>query len=120
MDNTTTIWVCVDCMLHHANGECGSCYDDVHGHEEEPWSRLDDDESVAMGMLWEEHTDECNNAASEGRDECDCETDTYSTSQCEGCGSWLHGERHAFTLWFPAPAGDSEEPRWEGDGTHPF
>lgn len=31
--------------------------------------------------------------------ECDCETNTFSTSQCEGCGSHLAGERHAMTLF---------------------
>jgi len=85
MDNTTTIWVCVDCALHHANGECDGCHE---GHDEEPWSKLDDDESVTMGGEGDEY-------------------DSYSTSQCEGCGSWLHGERHAFTLWFPASEASS-------------
>lgn len=28
MENYGTIWVCQDCMLHHANGECGGCHDD--------------------------------------------------------------------------------------------
>jgi len=83
MENTITIWVCVDCMLHHANGECGSCHD-VRGHDEEPWSKLDDGEHVVRGGEGDEY-------------------DSYSTSPCHGCGSWLHGERHAFTLWFPVP-----------------
>lgn len=92
-----TIWVCVDCMLHHANGECGSCHDDVHGHDEEPLSLLAG-QDYAMGMLNEEHSEGCE---PDSYGDCDCETNTYSTSQCEGCGSWLHGERHAFTVFEP-------------------
>lgn len=90
-----TIWVCVDCMLHHANGECGSCSDLYGPHDEEPLSLLMG-QHYAMGMVRGEHLGEnfCGDV-----DECDCETNTYSTSQCEGCGSWLHGERHAFTVF---------------------
>lgn len=123
------IWVCVDCMLHHANGECGDCHAD-DGHDCEPLSSIGDGFTVAMGMLAEEHgcreecpghydTDEtltsgagigeptfCDGSCQPVPDECDCETNTYSTSQCEGCGSWLHGERHAFHLW------KERQPRW--------
>lgn len=88
-----TIWVCEDCMLHEANGECGSCHDD-NGHDVEPWAKLGDDERVTMGLSYDEHT--CDDPRS---GECECEINTFSTSQCEGCGSWLHGERHAFALW---------------------
>jgi hypothetical protein len=115
-----TIWVCQDCMLHHANGECGGCHE---GHDEEPLSAIEDGFTVAMGMAREEHScrEECpghydtDDALTSGAgigepvscdgtcqpmpDECDCETNTFSTSQCEGCGSWLHGERHAMTLF---------------------
>jgi hypothetical protein len=99
-ENYGTIWVCIDCMLHHANGECGGCHDDEHGHDEEPLSSIGDDFSVTMGMSWDDHAEDCQNRIEgEWRGECDCETDTYSTSQCKGCGSYLHGERHAMTLW---------------------
>jgi hypothetical protein len=97
-ENYGTIWVCQDCMLHHANGECGSCHDDDHGHDKEPLSSIGGGFHVAMGMARDEH--ECNDDENgiEYR-ECDCETNTFSTSQCEGCGSYLHGERHAMTLF---------------------
>ena len=49
-----------------------------------------------MGTMQEEHS--CGREDDSYFGECDCETDTYSTSQCEGCGSYLHGERHAMTL----------------------
>lgn len=29
-------------------------------------------------------------------DDCDCERNTFSTSQCDACGTYLHGERHDF------------------------
>lgn len=97
MQNYGTIWVCQDCLAHHANGECGGCHND-YGHDEEPLSSIGDGFHVAMGMATEEH--ECNddeNGIEYG--ECDCETNTYSTSQCQGCGSYLYGERHAMTLF---------------------
>lgn len=90
-----TIWVCQCCMLAHANGEC--CDSEQHGGDGvEPWAKLDDGEHVTMGIALSEHGEYC--LANEDG-ECDCEHDTYSTSQCGGCGSYLHGERHAFTLW---------------------
>lgn len=87
-----TLWVCINCIHHHANGECGDCHRE-EGHEGgEPLSRVDYTKS-SMGMGWEEH--ECGY----GVDECDCETKTFSTSSCDGCGSDYHGERHAMTEW---------------------
>jgi hypothetical protein len=101
MDTYGTIWVCVCCILSHANGEC--CADDQHGGDGvEPLSSIGDGFHVAMGMGYEEHAEDCetriHNGVPDGY-ECDCETNTYSTSQCEGCGSYLHGERHAVTLF---------------------
>ena len=91
------VWVCVDCILHHANGECGGCHD---GHDEVPLSAIEYGFHVAMGMDYEEHAEDCQTRIErEWRGECDCETDTFSKSQCEGCGSHLHGERHAMTLF---------------------
>ena len=95
-----TIWVCQDCMLHHANGECGGCHE---GHDAEPLSAIEAPFTVAMGMAYEEHAEDClfrtMGGDAPGDYECDCETNTFSTSQCEGCGSYLHGERHAMTLF---------------------
>lgn len=120
-ENYGTIWVCQDCMLHHANGECGGCHE---GHDEEPLSAIEAPFHVAMGMAWSEHscgrecaghggedadllnpnvnigeTTYCDGLCQPHPEECDCDTNTYSTSQCEGCGSYLHGERHAMTLF---------------------
>lgn len=101
MESYGTIWVCVCCMLSHANGEC--CADDQHGGDgAEPLSSIGDGFHVAMGMAVEEHSEGCSVYASgepSDNEECDCDRDTFSTSQCKGCGSWLHGERHALTLF---------------------
>lgn len=98
-----TIWVCTNCLMHHANGECGCCHDDCNHEGFEPLSAIEAPQRVAMGMAYLEHTEGCLRRALRGDTpsdyECDCETDTYSTSQCEGCGSHLHGERHAMTLF---------------------
>lgn len=102
MENYGTIWVCQCCMLAHANGEC--CDNERHGGDgNEPLSAIEAPFTVAMGMAYSEHTEGCLRRALRGDTpsdyECYCETNTYSTSQCEGCGSYLHGERHAMTLF---------------------
>ena len=123
MESLGTIWVCTDCLMHHANGECGSCSDLYGPHDEEPLSAIEAPFTVAMGMAYEEHscreeceghydTDDaltsgvgigepvfCGGSCQPKPEECDCETNTFSTSQCEGCHSYLHGERHAMTLF---------------------
>lgn len=89
LESYGTIRVCTCCMLSHANGEC--CDNEQHGGDgHEPLSLITGEFSVAMGA----HDDLC-----EGVDDCGCGYDYFSTSQCEGCGSYLHGERHAMTLW---------------------
>lgn len=106
MENYGTIWVCRCCMLTHSNGECCSDLYYGQGPDHDPLASITDGFYVTMGMLYSEHDEECENYFPEGADttqasgniECDCETNTYSTSQCEGCGSYLHGERHAMTL----------------------
>jgi hypothetical protein len=96
------IWVCQCCMLVHANGEC--CADDNHGGDGiEPWRVIDGtDYTVTMGLLYEEHDEDCEVFKLRRWPddyECECERNSFSSSQCDGCGSWLAGERHAFTLW---------------------
>lgn len=108
-----TIWVCVSCLHHHANGECGDCHDD-NGHDKEPLSQVELPFTVVMGVSWDSHDDECLTyilsdlrerfpdiewPSIPGDYECDCETDTFSQSRCDGCGSYLHGERHGMTLF---------------------
>jgi hypothetical protein len=101
MENYGTIWVCQDCMLHHANGECISM-DDDSGTTNEPLSAI---EARVPRSPWAWLSTSTRPAARPASrtghtpDKCDCETNTYSTSQCEGCRSYLHGERHAMTLF---------------------
>ena len=88
------LWVCTDCIMHHASGECGGCHEDEH-QGGEPLSKLGPE--ATAGMLNESH--ECGRENDEDIEECDCETITYSTRSCDGCGSDYHGERHAMTEW---------------------
>lgn len=102
MSDTSTIWVCQCCMLNHVKGECGcGAYYGIDP-DHDPLSLVSNN-NITMGRAYEEHSDTCQvNITGEwmnDMEECDCETKTSSTSQCEGCGSWLHGERHAMTLW---------------------
>lgn len=113
MESYGTIWVCRCCMLSHANGEC--CVDGQHdGGGIEPLSSIEPPFTVALGMDYEDHADDCLTRVIKdlearfpdldwpdvpGGYECKCETNNHSTSQCEGCGSYLHGERHAMTLF---------------------
>lgn len=96
MTKSVTIWVCQCCMLNHANGECGcgAYYGEDPDHD--PLGLVDNNK-ITSGSVQEEHS--CGRQDDTYFGECDCETNTFSTSQCEGCGSWLHGERHAMTLW---------------------
>lgn len=96
MQETCTIWVCQDCMLHHANGDCGACHTD-EGHDREPMG-LTHPSEVTMGMLQEQH--DCIQDHDGSAIDCGCEIRNFSWSSCEGCGSTLAGERHAMTLWF--------------------
>jgi hypothetical protein len=88
-----TIWVCVDCMLIHANGEIDNTPD------KEPWCLWDyTSNEITMGMDYDEH--ECETDWDDSmHDECDCEHISFSWRQCEGCGSHLGGDRFAFTYW---------------------
>lgn len=96
-----TIWVCQCCMLSHAYGEC--CPDGSHGGDGiAPWSAIDFARfGVAMGLPPEEHAEDCEvriTGEQTGNEECECDRDTFSRSRCDGCGSYLHGSRYAFSL----------------------
>jgi hypothetical protein len=60
---------------------------------------------VTMGRVVEEHSFDCKYSESTGMRaehgcQFDCEIMNFSRSSCDGCGSTLGGERHAFTVWF--------------------
>ena len=94
MRDYCALWVCTDCIMHHANGECGGCHEDQH-EGGEPLSKLSF--HATMGSVQEEH--DCGREDDTYFGECDCETITHSTRSCDGCGSDYHGERHAMTEW---------------------
>jgi uncharacterized protein YdeI (YjbR/CyaY-like superfamily) len=54
------------------------------------------------GRLNEDHS--CDRGNGEDIEGCDCEVDTFSRPECDGCGDWHHGERHAFIGWTEVPA----------------
>jgi len=115
MEDLGLILVCQSCMLVHANGECGDVHaiscaswgtDPNNGDNlecdcgaKEPLSAIQSGYSVTMGMDCTEHAEDCVNRSPDHDSECDCGTDTFSRSQCQGCGSYLHGERYAMHLW---------------------
>lgn len=98
-----TVWVCVDCIMVLANGECGERPADAPV----PLNLFTAEDQPCPGMGWEEHDESCPNRLAReadptmvGRDhDCDCETNDFSTSRCGGCGDTNHGERHAVTWW---------------------
>jgi hypothetical protein len=89
------LWVCSDCLMAHANGE--DSVEDRPASEPEPWAIFPDASRVSMGMLDDNHS--CGQSWDDGTRDCGCETDEFSWSPCDGCGSTLGGSRHAFTLW---------------------
>lgn len=104
---SVTQWACVCCTLVMANGEC--CDSPDHGGQEgsgegkEPLSAIPSGLNTTLGMSWEEHSDDCpnRNATHSALVECDCERQEFSWSSCDGCGSNLGGNRHAFVIWTP-------------------
>jgi hypothetical protein len=84
--------VCTDCMLAHANGEFDP---DRPESEPEPLCLIEPGYSVTMGSL--DHRDTCTEADREVG--CECDQFGFRTSKCEGCGSWLAGDRFALALW---------------------
>lgn len=117
------IWGCTNCVMVAASGECGkihaeSCesqtlenFDFDNGQPypdtctcgaQEPLSGVPSGHSVTVGMMYDEHAEGCpNRSAARSADivECDCETNQFSRSACDTCGSDLHGTRRAMHLW---------------------
>lgn len=101
-DDTAPGWACTDCLMLLANGETPPDLDETATEE---WvaeiDRRTDGYHVAVGG---EHDDECPNVDHEtgqwlGTTDCYCETEEFSWSQCDVCGSRLGGSRHAVTFF---------------------
>lgn len=103
MSDTYTVWLCQCCMIAAVNGEpCQCCYgvEEHQGCDEHPAGLLGklEGEHITPGILFEQHDQAC--PVHQHGGECyGCETRTFSWSPCDGCGSTLGGERHAFTGW---------------------
>jgi hypothetical protein len=88
-------WACTDCIMIIANGD-GSGIEDLAGHE----SRMAG-QAAKVPAGWDlvpggEHADSCTEAVRDAAG-CDCESDSFSMSPCDTCGSNLGGARHAVT-----------------------
>lgn len=96
MSEYATQWVCVDCYVLLVNGDVSP---DLSEEESAKLLSKFEDFRAMPGMGSNEHSEECRELLQSGDyQDCDCENDSYSTSACDGCGSPLHGERHAVTI----------------------
>lgn len=92
LKNSYEISVCLTCMIAHANGED---IREENSKEPEPFALFHGQISrLAMGG---EHNENC---TEEDRAEgCDCEDLGFSWHRCDGCGSFLGGDRFRFTVF---------------------
>lgn len=95
---TATLWVCTDCLMKEANDDLSGA--DAEMQAQYPAMSKLAGEDVSLGMTQDGHACGRENGSFFG--ECECETDPFSSSQCDGCGSPYAGERHALTLWLEA------------------
>lgn len=94
---TSTGWVCTDCMMLICNGETPP---DMTEEETAEYLAGMDDEEITPGLMTEEH--ECGDP-----ENCDhaCDVQEFSWKVCDSCHRPNNaGRRHAVTFWF-----DSEE-----------
>lgn len=96
-------WACVDCLILLANGENPT---DKTQDEVAEWhaeiARRNDGYNITLGLAASEHActaDFGGRTAGEVGADCDCETNTFSWSACDVCGSNLGGVRHAVSFW---------------------
>jgi len=100
---TCSGWACTDCLFLLANGETPADWSAAHVTA---WQAEIDTRNagyrITLGLLRSEHscTDDFDGqTAGEAGSECDCETESFSWSACDVCGSNLGGERHAVSFW---------------------
>lgn len=99
---TYTLWVCTDCHFAYHEGDYTPTEDAT------PWGLLDLSDGtppllmrgIYSGLLNSEHAEDCARRTDDDA-ECsfdgECEHMTFSWSACDGCGSRLGGDRHAYT-----------------------
>jgi len=90
--HTATVWACVDCLYAQAGiseDELGEPYPT----DPAPLALLDGLQ-VTSGMFRAEHRSGCT-----PEDDCECETEDFSSAPCGACGDRLAGSRYALTVW---------------------
>lgn len=97
-------WVCLDCCYYISFGELPSHMTDEEAHAwSESWDKANAGYRHTLGLASEEHDENCPRFHGDTDVECDCEVITFSSSQCDCCGSHLGGERHAVSVWKEVP-----------------
>lgn len=100
--------LCECCFIALVNGEPCDCEGDAEDerYPQHPSGLMEllGSEDVTPGLFAEKHDSRCLTYLLDATDvpgdyECECEHDEYSTVQCDGCGSFLHGKRHKVTGW---------------------
>jgi hypothetical protein len=95
-------WCCTGCLFLIANGVTPA---EMSEAETAEWlanfNERNPAGSVTLGLAREEHSccDSKGRTRGDLGGECDCETNTFSWSSCDTCGSSLGGKRHAVTFW---------------------
>lgn len=98
----TTGSICVDCLMLTANGEMppdlteSQCHNYVRAIESHPNYGAE----MTLGHLHDSPDAQCWHAGEECGDDCECERTTFSSRECDVCGSDLAGERHDVTFWW--------------------
>lgn len=93
------VYLCTDCMLHHCNGECGSCAW-CTGEESEsplPLSALTGRDRRLLAMGAHEHSEHC--TEEDRKEGCDCGHVPFALFDCAGCGRRVAGDRFDFVIF---------------------
>jgi hypothetical protein len=99
-----TLDLCTCCFVALVNGEPCQCpEDDETCHPEGLMGKLEGEE-ITPGSFASQHESSClmhllDSADVPGDYECECERSDFSTSQCDGCGTYLAGAREKATGW---------------------
>lgn len=97
---THELQVCVQCMLHAQNGECGTCRDcmawpeELDQNEPRPWALWTGQGSRYMAMSAHEHQDYC--TEEDRQENCDCGEVPFAVFDCQGCGRRVAGSCYDF------------------------
>jgi hypothetical protein len=98
-----TLSICIDCVMHLANGECGTCHNDPFEYR---FGKRDDDYQCVTGTRIDRAMTRrfAGVHITLGCTEEDCcdggdSEPWYSSSACGLCGDTDHGDREHATAW---------------------